>query len=327
MKMSRFVVIGGAGFIGSNFVSYLEKLGHEVTVLDKLTYAGINADKYKGETLVVDIADGVEGIDNLMPDKVEAVFNFAAESHVDNSINSAKEFVDSNVLGAYNVAMACKLINVPLIHISTDEVYGDTDFSSDYEFSVNDRLHPSNPYAATKASADLMLEALGRTHGVKYKIVRMTNNYGPWQHKEKFIPTVIRNILNGTAVPVYGRGANIREWLYVKDAAKGIFNIHQHGKDRKIYNLGDYKNRMTNMDMMNNIIGLMLLSNDPILFSMGQKAKFEFVSDRPGHDRRYALKSRETNDVFRKKDDIIVYTEINAGLSETVDYYFQEEGL
>lgn len=326
-KSKAVIVFGGAGFIGYNFVKYLqENTDVKPIVIDKMTYAAINAPRLTCLRFEADIARGWNGIADSLVEEFDLLgaVNFAAESHVDRSIVGAKEFIDSNILGAHNVALECKRLNLPLLHISTDEVYGDTDFSSKHEFTVDSSLHPSNPYAASKAAADLMLEALGRTHGLNYKIIRMTNNYGPYQHGEKFLPTVIRNIIQGTKIPVYGKGMNIREWLYVDDAVRGIWRVFIHGKNRKIYNLGDDENRKSNIKMIKTIIEIMSRQSFKPVRKCAETAAFEFVPDRPGHDRRYALKSSPTNELFRLKNDIIIYTPLEDGLLKTIQFYWRE---
>jgi dTDP-glucose 4,6-dehydratase len=251
----------------------------------------------------------------------KVIFNFAAESHVDNSIHGADAFIDTNILGVQKLGMWCTQHQVPLFQISTDEVYGDTDFTATKEHRETDVLCPSNPYSATKAAADLMIGALQRTHGLTYQIVRMTNNYGPGQHPEKFVPTVIRSILKNTPIPLYGKGTNRREWIFVRDACASIWKIWLYGKKNNIYHIGHKENRMSNRTMIRSIIDTCIEHPHEFIRERAKNCATHFVQDRPGHDRRYALDCSKTNKLFSSKHDIINYTDLHDGLRETIDHY------
>ena len=284
----KILVTGGAGFIGSNFVYYeLDNYPNdEVICLDKLTYAG------NLETLEVamknpefkfikgDIADRAFVDELFASEKPDVVVNFAAESHVDRSIENPEIFLQTNVIGTSVLMDACrKYGNIRYHQVSTDEVYGDLPLDRpDLFFTETTPLHTSSPYSASKASADLLVQAYYRTYKLPVTISRCSNNYGPYHFPEKLIPLMIANALNDKKLPVYGKGENVRDWLYVEDHCSAIDLIIRKGKIGEVYNIGGHNER-TNLEVVKTIIKELGKSEDLI----------EFVTDRPGHDRRYAI--------------------------------------
>jgi len=281
-KDMRLLVTGGAGFIGSNFIRYiLKKYPHyKIVNLDKLTYAG-NLDNLKdienssNYTFVKgDICD--RGIVDELAGDVEAIVNFAAESHVDRSIIDASDFIQTNIDGTYNLLEAAKKYNVPrLIQISTDEVYGSIDKGSFTETSL---LSPSSPYAASKAAADMLVHSYWVTFNLPVIVARSSNNFGPYQYPEKIIPLFITNALENKPVPLYGDGMNVRDWLYVIDNCQAIDLILHRGKEGEVYNIGG-GNELSNIDLTRMVLKIM----------GKQESLIQYVKDRPGHDKRYSL--------------------------------------
>lgn len=274
-------MFGGLGFIGSNFVNYVtaNEPSFEIQVLDAFTYAA-RAENLDDSRLVPSsptlLQDNQHYRDLL--DDVDWVINFAAETHNDNSISDPGRFIESNVLGVFRLLEALRESDAKLLQISTDEVYGDTELDSETSFSEESQLKPSSPYSASKASADMLVQAWGRTYGLPYIISRCTNNYGPNQHPEKFIPTVRRSIDNGTPIPIYGSGNNIRDWIHVDDHSSAILTLIRRGKLGEIYNVGAH-NYLSNLQLVS-----------ALLENFGGRAdSIQMVADRPGHDRRYAL--------------------------------------
>lgn len=267
--MQKVLVTGGCGFIGSEFVREYHK-NYEITVIDKLTYSGFRQ-KIEGtrhDFYVGDILD----LNHL---NVDMVINFAAETHVDRSIRDIDPFIKTNVLGVNNLIGLCLKHDIKLVHISTDEVYGDSERGF---FTEDSPLRPNNPYSATKASAEHLIKAAIRTHGLKSIIIRPTNNYGIWQFPEKLIPVIITKANNNKNIPVYGQGKQVREWLYVSDCAKAIGTIIEKGQLGEIYNIG------SGFEQDN------LTTVRSVLKMMGKSEKLiEFVPDRPGHDFRYSV--------------------------------------
>lgn len=281
--MSKIIVTGGLGFIGSHFVNYVrENTYHKVLIIDKLTYAGnLNNLILPTDYLKKDICD-------VIPEDLgdyDYIVNFAAESHVDNSIKDGLPFVKSNVQGTFNmIEVAKKNKNlIKFLHISTDEVYGDIDEDSAIE---TDNIIPSSYYSATKASADMLVMSAGRTYGFPYLITRTCNNYGENQHHEKFIPKIIRSIKNGDEVPVYGDGEQVREWIHADDNAKAILTLLMSDEVNEIYNIGTGESYTNNqiIKMIGNILG--------------KNVKFKYVEDRLGHDKRYSLSSLKYENKF-----------------------------
>jgi len=304
----RLLVTGGAGFIGSNFVHYaLENTTHDVVTLDALTYAGSRSNL--DGTLENDRHRFVEGdirdrdlVDELVTD-VDAVVNFAAESHVDRSIDSAEPFVSTNVRGTQTLLDAARTHDVDrFLQVSTDEVYGEV---LDGTFSEDDPLEPRNPYAATKAGADLLARSYHTTYGLPVVITRSSNNYGPHQHPEKLIPKFITNAASGDSLPVYGDGSNVREWTYVTDNCRGIDRVLRDGVPGEVYNIGSGE-ELSNLEVTRRIIEATGASEDLV----------EFVEDRPGHDQRYALDTTKVTELGWEPR----WT-VDEGLAETVNYY------
>ncbi|RLM42589.1 dTDP-glucose 4,6-dehydratase [Haloarcula sp. Atlit-47R] len=279
----RILVTGGAGFIGSNFVEHIiETSDDEVVTLDALTYAG-SKENLEGvlehpqhEFVEGDIRDSAL-VSDLVSD-VDAVVNFAAESHVDRSIEGAEPFVSTNVQGTQTLLDAATDSEIDrFVQISTDEVYGQI---VDGSFSEEDPLNPRNPYSATKASADLLAQSYETTHGLPVVITRTCNNYGPNQHPEKLIPKFITNATQGKSLPVYGDGSNVREWIYVEDNCRALDLVLRKGDVGEVYNIGTDEEK-TNLEVTQAILEAVGASEDLI----------EFVEDRAGHDQRYALDS------------------------------------
>jgi dTDP-glucose 4,6-dehydratase len=288
-RIPKILVTGGAGFIGSAFVRLviarrLAPKQSKVVIIDKLTYAGdlkrLEEVKGKFEFYKTDICNKKQ-IDSIFAkEKPEIVLHFAAESHVDRSIDDATPFIDTNIKGTQMLLDASRKYKVSkFIHISTDEVYGEI---PNGKFNENSSIKPNSPYAASKAAADLLVQSYIRTYNFPAIIIRPSNNYGPWQYPEKLIPLSVLKILVGLNIPVYGKGLNVREWLYVDDCACGIIKIMQKGRPGEIYNLGSGQ-ESKNMDTVRLLLKTLRVSQD----------RFEFVKDRLGHDLRYSLNSRK----------------------------------
>jgi dTDP-glucose 4,6-dehydratase len=278
----RILVCGGAGFIGSTFVR-LRRRGHddEITVLDKLTYAGRKENLH-------DVMDEITFVHGAIEDPVavadsiagcDAVVNFAAETHVDRSISGPEAFIMTNMQGTHVLLEAARERALRYLQVSTDEVYGSIDEGS---FSETSPLDPSSPYSATKTGADLLVGSYFHTYGLETVICRGSNNYGPYQYPEKMIPLMILNALGGDSLPVYGDGRNVRNWLYVEDFARGIGHALEHGEGGQVYNCGG-PDECENIDVVEKIIDL----------CGADRSLIEFVPDRPGHDRRYSLSAEK----------------------------------
>jgi dTDP-glucose 4,6-dehydratase len=276
----RLLVCGGAGFIGSNFVRLrLADQGDEVTVLDKLTYAG-RRENLEGldVRLVVGgiedpaaVAEAVEGAD--------AIVNFAAETHVDRSIAEPDAFVTTHAQGTYTLLEAARERSLRYVQVSTDEVYGSIEEGS---FTEESPLQPSSPYSATKAGADLLVASYRHTFGLEALICRGSNNYGPYQYPEKLIPLMVLNALHGDPLPVYGDGMQVRNWIYVEDFARGIGTVLERGEPGEVYNVGG-PDEAPNIEVVKRIIE----------YTGADESLIEYVTDRPGHDRRYSLGSEK----------------------------------
>lgn len=313
VNQMRLLVTGGAGFIGSNFVQYiLEKYSdYEILNLDALTYAGSlenlkgTMDNHRHRFVQGSIEDG-KLVDELMAG-IDAVINFAAESHVDRSIVEPQVFIKTNVLGTQVLLDAALRHKVKLFYqISTDEVYGALKLDSKEKFTEESPLRPNSPYAASKASADLLVRAYHRTYGLPVVISRCTNNYGPRQHPEKFIPTVIFNALRDKPIPIYGDGLYVRDWIHVLDHCQSVDLILHQGKVGEVYNIGG-DNEWANIDLARKILQITGKPEDLL----------QSVPDRPGHDRRYALSS----DKLKRELDWKPSIYFDDGLTETVRWY------
>ncbi|WP_071131781.1 dTDP-glucose 4,6-dehydratase [Enterococcus timonensis] len=323
--MKKIIVTGGAGFIGSNFVHYVVNNHPDVfvTVLDKLTYAG-NRENLAGlpadrvQLVVGDIADGP--LVNELVQDCDAVVHYAAESHNDNSLKDPSPFIQTNLVGTFTLLEACRKNNVRFHHVSTDEVYGDLPLREDLpghgdgpgeKFTDHTPYNPSSPYSASKAGSDLLVRAWVRSFGLQATISNCSNNYGPYQHIEKFIPRQITNILSGIKPKLYGDGKNVRDWIHTNDHSSAVWTILTKGKIGETYLIGadGEKDNKTVLEQ--------------ILVEMGQKPDaYDHVNDRPGHDLRYAIDSTKLREELGWKPE---YTDFNEGLKDTIDWYTKHQ--
>ncbi|PZU46382.1 MAG: dTDP-glucose 4,6-dehydratase [Microbacterium sp.] len=313
--MARLLVTGGAGFIGSNFVHHvLSHTDDHVTVLDKLTYAGNRAslDGLPDDRLTFvrgDIADAAL-VDELFAD-ADAVVHYAAESHNDNSLNDPRPFLDTNIIGTYTLLEAARKHGTRLHHISTDEVYGDLELDDPERFTENTPYNPSSPYSSTKAGSDLLVRAWVRSFGVRATISNCSNNYGPYQHVEKFIPRQITNVVRGIRPKLYGTGENVRDWIHADDHSSAVLTILEKGEIGETYLIGadGEKDNKTVVEL--------------ILELMGQDADaYDHVTDRAGHDLRYAIDSTKLRTELGWQPQ---YRDFEAGLAATIDWYRANE--
>ncbi|MBU5258604.1 dTDP-glucose 4,6-dehydratase [Bacillus pumilus] len=307
-----YLITGGAGFIGLNFVKLLlQETDVRLTVFDKLTYA--SHPEEMDELLKLSHFRFIQGditlqheLDQAFDEVYDAIIHFAAESHVDRSIESAEPFIQTNVLGTYRMLEAVlKGKAKKLIHISTDEVYGDLELD-DPAFTELTPLSPNNPYSASKASSDLLVKSYIHTHQLPAMITRCSNNYGPYQHEEKLIPTIIRKAINGENIPIYGDGQQIRDWLYVEDHARAVKQVLESGTAGQVYNIGG-GNEKTNLDLTKTILTQLGISHDRIAF----------VQDRKGHDRRYAIDASK----LKRELGWTQETSFEAGIEKTINWY------
>jgi dTDP-glucose 4,6-dehydratase len=302
----RLLVTGAAGFIGSTYV-HLVKDEHHVVVLDKLTYAGRRENLPDGVELVVGAIEDRDLVLQLT-DGVDAIVNFAAESHVDRSIADQNAFARTHVIGTGVLLDAVRERGVPrFLQVSTDEVYGSIE---DGSFTETSPLAPSSPYSATKAGGDLLVSAYAHTHGIEAVICRGSNNYGPRQYPEKLIPLCVLNALHDDPLPVYGDGRQVRNWLYVEDFCRGIHAVLQGGRPGEAYNVGG-PDECENIEVVRQILGL----------TGGDESLIEYVKDRPGHDRRYSLAS----DKLREELGWEAQVRFADGIARTVDWYRANE--
>lgn len=323
--MKKIIVTGGAGFIGSNFVHYVINHHPEtfVTVLDKLTYAGnehnldgLPSDRF--ELVVGDIADA-QLVDKLVQD-ADAVVHYAAESHNDNSLKDPFPFVQTNIIGTYTLIEACRKHDVRFHHVSTDEVYGDLPLREDLpghgegegeKFTDKTPYNPSSPYSSTKAGSDLLVKAWVRSFGLKATLSNCSNNYGPYQHIEKFIPRQITNVLSDIQPKLYGDGKNVRDWIHTNDHSSAVWAILTKGKIGETYLIG-----ADGEEDNKTVIEL-------ILELMGQpKDAYEHVNDRPGHDLRYAIDSTKLREELGWTPE---FTNFRDGLADTIEWYKANE--
>ena len=320
--MNKIIVTGGNGFIGSNLVNFLLEKKLFVINIDKNKYAkssyllkNINKKNYKFYKLDINSKKIFKILNKHKP---VAIFNLAAETHVDRSIESPKDFINSNILGTFNILEQIRKFKnkynkkIRLIHISTDEVYGDLKMNE--KSNENSPYKPSSPYSASKASADHLIQSYNRTYGLDTVISNCCNNFGPGQFPEKLIPTLIFNILNNNPLPIYGKGMNTREWIYVKDHCRGLFAIYKKGKNGESYNIGT-GNNISNLNLTKLL--LKIIKNEK--FAIGKKVKIKFVKDRPGHDLRYALDSEKITKMLKWNASI----NFEKGLSKTFNWYFK----
>lgn len=312
------LVTGGAGFIGGNFVKYMmEKYpDYDIYNLDELTYAGdlmkhqdIEA-KNNYHFIKTDIADRDAIFPLFEKEKFDYVVHFAAESHVDRSITEPEIFIRTNVMGTQVLLDAAKAIDVTkFVHVSTDEVYGELDFDPTIFFTEETPLQPNSPYSASKASSDFLVRAYYETFGMPVNITRCSNNYGPYHFPEKLIPLTISRVLNDEKVPVYGDGKNIRDWLHVKDHCSAIDLVLHEGESGEVYNVGGHNER-TNLEVVKTIINTLEKSDDLI----------EFVTDRLGHDKRYAIDPTKLEKLGWKP----IYN-FETGIAQTIQWYLDNK--
>jgi len=324
--MKKFIVTGGSGFIGSNLVKYLLKKNYFVINVDNLSYSAnpynlkdIQKSKnYKFYKLDINNEKKLFKIINYH--KPDGIFNLAAETHVDRSIDNPKNFIKSNILGVFSLLNVIKKYlkfnskKIKLVHVSTDEVYGDikNKLRSNEKYAYS----PSSPYSASKASADHLIKAYVRTYKVPVVISNCCNNYGPYQFPEKLIPKLIYNILNNKFLPIYGKGINSREWIHVDDHCDALLKIYLKGKIGESYNVGSNKN-VKNIDIAKKLINICKRKS----FLVGNNVRIKFVKDRPGHDLRYALDSKKINKNLKWKSKI----ELNKGLNDTLTWYLNNK--
>ncbi|HWJ08200.1 MAG TPA: dTDP-glucose 4,6-dehydratase [Nocardioides sp.] len=314
--MDRILVTGGAGFIGSNFVDHLvSHTSATVTVLDKLTYAAteaalahLPADRVR--LVVGDIADA-STVEPLVAD-ADAVVHFAAESHNDNSLNDPSPFIQTNLVGTFTLLEAARTTGVRFHHVSTDEVYGDLDLDDPRRFTEDTAYRPSSPYSASKAGSDHLVRAWVRSFGVRATISNCSNNYGPWQHVEKFIPRQITEVIDGRRPRVYGDGLNVRDWIHTEDHSSAVLAILERGRIGETYLVGADGER-SNLDVVRAILRHFDRPEDDI----------EWVTDRAGHDRRYAIDSSKLRDELGWEPR---YQDFDKGLADTIAWYQEHAG-
>lgn len=331
MKSDKVLITGGAGFIGSKYVEYiLKNSDDDIFVLDKLTYAG----NMKNLEVVSDKITFIKGdicdeglIEKLFSNhQFQKVVHFAAESHVDNSISGPSEFIQTNIVGTFNLVQSAYKIwmtgpnelkdefrNARFLHISTDEVYGTLDETG--LFTEKTSYAPNSPYSASKASSDFIVRSYFHTYGLPVVTTNCSNNYGPNQHKEKLIPTIIRKAISGEPIPIYGDGKNVRDWLYVEDHCSGIYLALQKGRLGETYNIGG-KNERENLYIANIICELL---DEMLPKEISYKEQITFVKDRPGHDFRYAIDaSKIENELAWKAKE-----NFETGIQKTIAWYLE----
>ncbi|HUR48121.1 MAG TPA: dTDP-glucose 4,6-dehydratase [Acidimicrobiales bacterium] len=314
--MDRILVTGGAGFIGSNFVRhvYRERPDWQVTVLDAITYAGNEANLAGLDAGRVNLVKGnvcdADLVDKLVSE-TDAVVHFAAESHNDNSLSDPWPFVETNLIGTYRLLEGARRYGVRLHHISTDEVYGDLELDDPERFTERTPYNPSSPYSSTKAGSDLMVQAWTRSFGVNATISNCSNNYGPYQHVEKFIPRQITEILEGRRPKLYGTGENVRDWIHTDDHSSAVLAVLERGARGETYLIGA-DGEKSNKEVV-----------EQILTALGKDASdYDLVSDRPGHDLRYAIDSAKIREELGWQPR---FTDFGEGLAATVGWYRENE--
>jgi len=313
--VSSLLVTGGAGFIGSNFVRYvLDNTDHHVTVLDKLTYAGhreslSGLDPQRFTFVQGDICDAPL-VDELMT-QADAVVHYAAESHNDNSLNDPRPFLDTNIIGTYTLIEATRKLGKRFHHISTDEVYGDLELDDPERFKETTPYNPSSPYSSTKAASDMLVRAWVRSFGLQATLSNCSNNYGPYQHVEKFIPRQITEIIDGRRPKLYGKGENVRDWIHADDHSSAVLTILDRGTIGETYLIGA-DGEKNNREVV-----------ETILTAMGRDSQdFEHVTDRAGHDLRYAIDSTRLRTELGWQPR---YTDFQESISRTIAWYQDNE--
>tara|TARA_Y100000741_G_scaffold364522_1_gene355828 strand:+ start:452 stop:1474 length:1023 start_codon:yes stop_codon:yes gene_type:complete len=321
--MQKILVTGGLGFIGSNLIEILLQQKFYVINIDKVSYSSnfYNTKKYsknKNYKFIKCDLKNIKKLNKILNKfKPNCIFNLAAETHVDRSIDSPKNFIDSNIVGTFNLLEAFKKYSKKfkkkkLIHISTDEVYGDVLSGRSKEM---DAYKPSSPYAASKAASDHLVYSYIRTYKIPAMVTNCSNNYGPRQHPEKLIPKLIYNILNNKSLPIYGKGKNSREWIYVKDHCDALIKIFKKGKVGEFYNIG------SNYNLNNLQVVKVMLSVAKKKIRLGKNTKIIFIKDRPGHDKRYALNSLK----LIKKLNWKPKTSFLVGMNQTFNWYLNNK--
>jgi len=321
--MQKILVTGGLGFIGSNLIKLLLQKKYQVINIDKISYASNfynvkNSKKNKNYSFIkCDINNKKKLLTILKKNQPIGIFNLAAETHVDRSIDSPKAFINSNILGVFNLLEVFKSYSkinkkTKLIHISTDEVFGDLKKGrSNEKFTYN----PSSPYAATKASSDHLVSSYVKTYKLRGIVTNCSNNYGPRQHPEKLIPKLIYNIIKNKPLPIYGKGENSREWIHVYDHCEALIKVFKNGKFGEFYNIGSNKN-LNNLEITKSLIKI-----SKKIIKIGSNVKVKFVKDRPGHDFRYALNSNKIKRKLNWKSKI----KFEKGLYETFLWYYKNQ--
>jgi dTDP-glucose 4,6-dehydratase len=317
-NMEKIIITGGLGFIGSNLINIL-KDKHFIINIDKVSYASnfknidLNIKNYKFYKQDINNKIFIKNI--LEKYNPSIIFNLAAETHVDRSIDGPKSFIDSNILGVFNLLESIRNYKkkIKLIHISTDEVYGD--IKKNRKSKEYDSYNPSSPYSASKASGDLLIKSYIRTYKIPAIITNCCNNFGPNQYPEKLIPTIIYSILNGKPIPIYGKGKNIREWIYVKDHCDALFNVAQKGIIGENYNIGS-GTILNNIQIVKRIISVFKKMN----LNQNIISKINLVKDRPGHDFRYCLDSSKIKNKLKWKCD----SNFDQRINETIIWYINK---
>lgn len=316
--MQTMLVTGGAGFIGANFVRLIcqARPDTRVTVLDKLTYAGNRANLAGLDIDLVegDIADPAT-VEPLVA-AADVVVHFAAESHNDNSLRDPSPFIHTNLVGTFTLLEACRKHDTRFHHVSTDEVFGDLEIGADTKFTEETAYAPSSPYSATKAGSDHLVRAWVRSFGLRATISNCSNNYGPYQHIEKFIPRQITNILSGHSPKLYGTGEQVRDWIHVDDHNEAVLAILERGRIGETYNIGADQEDINNKQVIELICEIMGHTRNG-------RALYEHVADRPGHDQRYAMDAAKLR---RELGWTPRFTDIRAGLEDTIAWYRENEG-
>ena len=322
--MKKIIVTGGSGFIGTNLVNYLIEKGYFIINLDKLTYSSNkhinkkrNNKNYK--FIKIDINHKNKLIEVIKKNKPKAIFNLAAETHVDRSIDGPKNFIHTNINGTFNLLESLRFlqkkgINPKLIHVSTDEVYGD--IKNGTRSNEEHKYEPSSPYSASKASADHLVKSYIRTYKLKAVISNCCNNYGPYQHPEKLIPKMISNIFNSKVLPIYAKGKNSREWIHVRDHCEALFTLYLKGKNGENYNVGSGFN-LRNIDLVKKILKIC----KTMKIKIHKNTKIKFVKDRPGHDFRYALDNKKISKELKWTPQI----NFEKGLKKTIFWYLDNK--